>query len=74
MGNPEGSSDESIGRPADWREGRYQQPGKAVDESVVEPVQRDQPPPEPPSKPVTRKDYEDLTPPAGKTPSPVRED
>lgn len=32
-----GSSDESIGRPADWREGRYQQPGKPIDQSVNKP-------------------------------------
>jgi hypothetical protein len=32
-----GSSDESIGRPANWREGRYQQSGKPVDQSVNKP-------------------------------------
>jgi hypothetical protein len=34
---PDGSSDQSIGRPADWREGRYQQPGQPVDQSVNKP-------------------------------------
>jgi hypothetical protein len=34
---PEGSSGESIGRPADWQEGRYQQPGQPVDQSVNKP-------------------------------------
>ena len=32
-----GSSDESIGRPANWREGRYQQRGEPIDQSVNKP-------------------------------------
>jgi hypothetical protein len=32
-----GSSDESIGRPANWREGRYQQRGGPIDQSVNKP-------------------------------------
>lgn len=36
---PQGSSDESIGRPADWREGRYQRSGAKVDQSVNQPSQ-----------------------------------
>jgi hypothetical protein len=35
--SPNGSSGESIGRPADWQEGRYQQPGQPVDQSVNKP-------------------------------------
>jgi hypothetical protein len=48
-----GTSDESIGRPDEWREGRYQQPGKPVDLTKKTDV-----PPSPDSVPVTRKDYE----------------
>jgi hypothetical protein len=53
----EGSSGEDIGRPGVWGEGRYQQPGKPVDESVTKepPAQ----PPKPDSKPVSQKDYEE---------------
>jgi hypothetical protein len=29
-----GTSDESIGRPGPWQEGRYQQAGEALDNSV----------------------------------------
>jgi len=36
---PTGSTDESIGRPASWREGRYQRSGAPVDQSVNEPSQ-----------------------------------
>ncbi len=37
-GTPDtGSTDEAIGRPADWREGRYQQSGQPVDQSVNKP-------------------------------------
>lgn len=34
---PTGSSGEAIGRPADWQEGRYQQRGQPVDQSVNKP-------------------------------------
>jgi hypothetical protein len=30
-----GTTDESIGRPGVWREGRYQQSGEALDNSVT---------------------------------------
>jgi hypothetical protein len=30
-----GTTDDSIGRPALWREGRYQQAGEALDNSVA---------------------------------------
>ena len=57
-----GSTDESIGRPGNWREGRYQRRGAPVDQSVNEPSQSAQsapksPPPEQ-QKPVTLRDYE----------------
>jgi hypothetical protein len=52
----EGSSDEDIGRPGPWREGRYQEGGKPVDDSVTkEPPARPQ---QPQSKPVSKKDYQ----------------
>jgi hypothetical protein len=38
-GSSEGSSDEAIGRPEEWREGRYQQTNKPVDQSVNNPSQ-----------------------------------
>jgi hypothetical protein len=53
-----GSSDEAIGRPQEWREGRYQQPGKPVDSSVVTPANGEKGRPDTISTPVTRKDYE----------------
>ena len=37
--SPKGSSDEAIGRPKEWREGRYQQADKPVDPSVNDPSQ-----------------------------------
>ncbi len=40
----EGSTDESIGRPGTWREGRYQRKGSAVDQSVNQPAQTDDEP------------------------------
>jgi hypothetical protein len=53
---PGGSSDESIGRPGPWREGRYQEKGEPVDESVTKEPQAL--PKEPPSKPVNQSEYE----------------
>ena len=58
MAESKGSSDESIGRPKHWREGRYQQPGKSVDGSVVTPAESNDRTPGPISTPVTQKDYE----------------
>jgi hypothetical protein len=52
----DGSSDEDIGRPGVWREGRYQQPGEPVDETVTKEPQA--PPVKPESRPVSQKDYE----------------
>jgi hypothetical protein len=33
-GKDEGTTDESIGRPGPWREGRYQRRGQSLNESV----------------------------------------
>jgi hypothetical protein len=54
-----GSTDESIGRPGNWREGRYQRAGARVDQSVNQPGQSaPKPPPQEQQKPVTQRDYE----------------
>jgi hypothetical protein len=58
MGQDKGSSDEAIGRPEEWREGRYQQPGKPVDRAVNEPKESQADSHDTTSTPVTRKDYE----------------
>jgi hypothetical protein len=58
MSKSKGSSGQSIGRPTQWREGRYQQPGKPVDESVRVPADERNRSREPISTPVTRRDYE----------------
>jgi hypothetical protein len=57
------TSNEAIGRPGKWREGRYQEAGQPVSERVNDPSQREERSPDPRSTRVTRKDYEDLTPP-----------
>jgi hypothetical protein len=57
MSKTKGSSDEAIGRPGEWREGRYQTEGGPVDRSVEPPPNTDQPP-DVVSTPVTQKDYE----------------
>jgi hypothetical protein len=62
MGESKGSSDESIGRPKEWQEGRYERPGAPVDRSVVSPAQTDGDSQDRVSTPVTRKDYEDPSP------------
>ena len=51
-------TDEDIGRPGPWGEGRYQQRGKPVDQSVLTPPGTSPYPEAPVSTPVTRKDYE----------------
>jgi hypothetical protein len=56
--NGGGTSDESIGRPAEWREGRYEQGGKRVERSVRKKPGEGSAPPDTTSTPVTRKDYE----------------
>ena len=57
MGNG-GKTDEAIGRPEPWGEGRYQKPGQSVDESVHTPPGCVPNADKRPSTPVTRKDYE----------------
>ena len=58
MSNNTGSSDESIGRPAEWREGRYERAGTPVDKSVHVPADERNRSHEPVSAAVTRRDYE----------------
>jgi hypothetical protein len=41
MGTNKRTPDESIGRPEEWREDRYEIPGKPVDQSVNNPAQRE---------------------------------
>ena len=56
MATSKGSSDQDIGRPGPWREGRYQQAEKPADQSVRTPPgssSNDTPV----STPVTRRDY-----------------
>jgi hypothetical protein len=54
-----GSTDESIGRPGNWREGRYQRNGARVDQTVNQPSQSTpKSPPAEQQKPVTLRDYE----------------
>jgi hypothetical protein len=54
-----GSSEEAIGRPDEWREGRYQREGDPVDRSVERSPETDKSH-DPVSTPVTTKDYVDL--------------
>ena len=58
MTNSTGSTDESIGRPEEWREGRYERAGTPVDKSVHIPADERNRPHEPVSTPVTQQDYE----------------
>jgi hypothetical protein len=58
MSEPTGTSDEEIGRPAEWREGRYEQAGKPIDQSVNDPSQDADKAPDTLSTPVTLEDYE----------------
>jgi hypothetical protein len=54
-----GSTDESIGRPDNWREGRYQRDGAGVDQAVNQPSQSTpKSPPAEQQKPVTLRDYD----------------
>ena len=63
MSDSKGSTDESIGRPGEWREGRYEQKGKPVDQRVDDPAQDPTKAPDVVSTPVTRHDYEGTPPP-----------
>ena len=58
MSKTKGSSDEAIGRPKEWREGRYQEANKPVDQTVDTESQPDDESTKPKDAPVTRKDYE----------------
>jgi hypothetical protein len=58
MGKSKGTSGEDIGRPGPWGEGRYQEPGQSVDESVRTPPGSVPDADKRPSTPVTRRDYE----------------
>ena len=64
MSKPEATADQAIGRPQEWREDRYQEPGKPVDQSVTTPTGTQAEPTKVVSTPVTRKDYESLDKPA----------
>jgi hypothetical protein len=52
------SSDEAIGRPPAWREGRYQGPGAPLDEAASKRLPTEQERRRGADTPVTRKDYE----------------
>ena len=54
----EGTTDEDIGRPGPWREGRYQTRGQPLDQTVKTPPGTLPDSDAPVSTPVTRKDYE----------------
>jgi hypothetical protein len=58
MANSEDSTDENIGRPGPWKEGRYQGPGRSVDQTVKTPAGTLPNPDKRVSTPVTREDYE----------------
>lgn len=52
----DGSSDESIGRPTEWREGRYEKAGTPINGSVVK--KPGEVPPDTTSTTVTERDYQ----------------
>ena len=58
MAKSKGTSGEDIGRPGPWGEGRYQEPGQPVDESVRTPPGTVPDADKRPSTPVTVNDYE----------------
>ncbi len=58
MANSKHVSGEGIGRPEPWGEGRYQQPGQPVEETVHTPPGTVPNADKRVSTPVTRKDYE----------------
>jgi hypothetical protein len=67
MSKTRGSSDEAIGRPEEWREGRYQRGGHSVDRSVEKSPETDEPR-DAVSTPVTTKDYTQPISPADRRP------
>ena len=58
MTRDEETSDQDIGRPGPWGEGRHRVPGLSKEQSVLTPPGTSPGPVAPPSTPVTRKDYE----------------
>ena len=58
MANSEGSTNEDIGRPGPWKEGRYQRTDESVDQTVHTPAGTSPNPDKRISTTVTRKDYE----------------
>ena len=75
MGEEKTTTDEDIGRPGPWKEGRYQGADQPLDASVRPPSGSQPSPEEPRSTPVTWKEYltaseqanrdEDAEPPGG---------
>ena len=57
MASSKGSTDQDIGRPGPWQEGRYQQKEKPADQSVRTQPGSSPRKDEPVSTPVTRQDY-----------------
>jgi hypothetical protein len=51
------SEENSIGRPGEWQEGRYERPGDGNQESVVRKPGKDFEPDATVSTPVTQEDY-----------------
>lgn len=51
-------SGDAIGRPAEWGEGRYEVPNRPLSPGVAPPDEGNSAPPDIPSTPVTRQDYE----------------
>jgi hypothetical protein len=58
-----GTEGEAIGRPGDWGENRYEQAGEPVTDQVSDAAEDADKAPDTVSTPVTRRDYEDSTPP-----------
>jgi hypothetical protein len=57
MATEKGSTDQDIGRPGPWREGRYQRDGDPVNASVRTPPGSSPSKDTPESTTVTRRDY-----------------
>ena len=54
---PQGTSDEAIGRPGPWGENRYEKKDQPLDQSVLTPPGAAPTSDKPESTPVTRRDY-----------------
>lgn len=57
MGKDKGTTDEDIGRPGPWTEGRYQSTEQPLDQSVLTLPDTPEDPDKPASTPVTWRDY-----------------